>query len=51
MDEEVMRQHIELYVNNYSMDLGDEGRAAIQKLFEVYYLQSENKTPKVSLFL
>ena len=29
MDEEVMRKHIELYVNNYSIDLGFEGRMAI----------------------
>lgn len=36
MEEQVMRQHIELYVNNYSMDLGPQGRQAIIKLFEVY---------------
>jgi 1,4-dihydroxy-6-naphthoate synthase len=36
MDEEVMRQHIELYVNNYSTDLGEEGKRAIEKLFAVY---------------
>jgi 1,4-dihydroxy-6-naphthoate synthase len=36
MDEEVMRKHIELYVNNYSLDLGDEGRKAIEILFSVY---------------
>ena len=36
MDEEVMRQHIELYVNNYSMDLGAEGRKAIEQFYQVY---------------
>jgi 1,4-dihydroxy-6-naphthoate synthase len=36
MSEEVMRKHIDLYVNNYSLDLGDDGRAAVQKLMEVY---------------
>ncbi len=36
MSEEVMRKHIDLYVNNYSLDLGDEGRAAVQKLMDVY---------------
>ena len=36
MDESVMRQHIELYVNNYSIDLGEDGRAAIRQLAEVY---------------
>jgi len=35
MSEDVMRQHIELYVNNYSLDLG-EGKPAIDQLFEVY---------------
>jgi 1,4-dihydroxy-6-naphthoate synthase len=36
MDENVMRQHIELYVNNYSLDLGEDGRNAIKILFGVY---------------
>ena len=34
MSEEVMYKHIELYVNNYSIDLGMEGKRAIQVLFE-----------------
>ncbi len=33
MDEAVMFQHIELYVNKYSIDLGQEGRKAIEVLF------------------
>lgn len=33
MDETVMYKHIELYVNQYSIDLGDEGRKAIDTLF------------------
>lgn len=36
MEEEVMRKHINLYVNNYTVDLGEDGKKAIQKLFEVY---------------
>lgn len=32
MDPGVMRQHIELYVNDYSRDLGTEGRAALAQL-------------------
>ena len=36
MDENVMRQHIELYVNNYSVDLGEDGRRAIDQLHEVF---------------
>lgn len=33
MEEQVMRQHIELYVNEYTTDLGEQGRHAIQTLF------------------
>jgi 1,4-dihydroxy-6-naphthoate synthase len=36
MDENVMRQHIELYVNNYSLDLGQDGKNAIHQLQNVY---------------
>ena len=36
MDENVMRQHIELYVNNYSVDLGDDGRQAVEELLRIY---------------
>lgn len=35
MDEAVMRSHINLYVNQYSLDLGDKGKAAIKKMYEV----------------
>jgi 1,4-dihydroxy-6-naphthoate synthase len=34
MSEEVMYKHIELYVNQYSLDLGEEGRKAIKLLFD-----------------
>jgi 1,4-dihydroxy-6-naphthoate synthase len=36
MSEAVMRKHIDLYVNQYSIDLEQKGRAAIQKLLQVY---------------
>lgn len=36
MSEEVMRKHIDLYVNDYSLDLKDEGQKAIQMLLDVY---------------
>ncbi len=35
MDEAVMYKHIDLYVNKYSIDLGTEGRKAIDILFEM----------------
>jgi 1,4-dihydroxy-6-naphthoate synthase len=39
MSEEVMRQHINLYVNNYSVALGDEGKKAVHTLLQVYQQQ------------
>jgi 1,4-dihydroxy-6-naphthoate synthase len=36
MDENVMRQHIELYVNNYSISIGQDGKKAIDQLYKVY---------------
>jgi 1,4-dihydroxy-6-naphthoate synthase len=32
LDDEVIRKHIKTYVNDFTLDLGDEGRAAIEKL-------------------
>jgi len=53
MSEDVMRQHIDLYVNNYSLDLGDEGKLAIKTLFDVFNTMNERKNdePYESLFL
>jgi 1,4-dihydroxy-6-naphthoate synthase len=36
MQESVMRQHIDLYVNQYSISLGEEGRRAVDVLLNVY---------------
>jgi len=35
MSEDVMRQHIELYVNNFSIDLGIDGKQAIETLHKI----------------
>lgn len=34
-EEEIAREHIKLYVNDFSLSLGEEGRQAIRKLFAV----------------
>ena len=34
-EDEIAREHIKLYVNDFSLSLGDEGRQAIRKLFAV----------------
>lgn len=46
MDEEVMYRHIELYVNNYSINLGDEGKKAVNELYSRAY--DLNLIPKLS---
>jgi 1,4-dihydroxy-6-naphthoate synthase len=33
MDENVMQKHIDLYVNQFSVDLGDKGKEAVELLF------------------
>ncbi|MFC4211678.1 menaquinone biosynthesis family protein [Pedobacter lithocola] len=45
MDEAVMYKHIELYVNKYSINLGNEGRKAIDTLFNM--AQERNLIPSV----
>lgn len=44
MSENVMRQHIDLYVNNYSLDLGDDGRQAIHVLYNVFHDMQEGNS-------
>jgi 1,4-dihydroxy-6-naphthoate synthase len=36
MDEQVMRQHIDLYVNRYSLSLGEDGQKAVETLLQTY---------------
>jgi 1,4-dihydroxy-6-naphthoate synthase len=35
MDEAVMRQHIDLYVNDFSRGMGAAGKAAIEHMLQV----------------
>jgi len=51
MDESVMRQHIDLYVNDYSINLGEKGKAAIQKLLEIYHKNNNTVTLENNIFL
>jgi 1,4-dihydroxy-6-naphthoate synthase len=52
MSEEVMRQHIDLYVNNYTLDLGEEGKEAIENLHEVFLeLNNQEADDEDVLFL
>lgn len=51
LSEDVMRKHIDLYVNNYSIDLGNEGKSAIKKLISVYEQTNHKSIKKMDIFL
>lgn len=54
MSEDVMRQHIELYVNNYSLDLGTDGKKAIAILYHTWATiksSSQDSDIKSKMFL
>lgn len=50
MSEEVMRKHINLYVNNFSLDLGETGKSAIIKLLEIYQQLHNSKIDLTTIF-
>lgn len=50
MSEDVMRKHIDLYVNDYSLNLGEAGIAAIGELVSVYRQTYQICTPVRNLF-
>jgi 1,4-dihydroxy-6-naphthoate synthase len=51
MSEEVMYRHIDLYVNEYSVDLGADGRRAVEVLFEKATTTGIIPVVKENLFL
>ena len=52
MSEAVMRQHIDLYVNNYSISLGQTGKDAVRKLLQVFQnTHALYKVPVTDVFL
>ncbi len=51
MDEEVMYQHINLYVNEYSLDLGKPGKAAVKTLFNMARERAIIPDTPTSIFL
>ena len=51
MSEEVMYQHIDLYVNKYSVDLGADGKRAVEVLFEKARATAIIPAVKENLFL
>jgi 1,4-dihydroxy-6-naphthoate synthase len=51
MSEDVMYKHIELYVNEFSADLGEEGRRAVTTLFERATRSGIIPAPTAGIFL
>lgn len=52
MSEEVMRQHIKLYVNDYTLDLGEDGKEAIEAMHQLFLeLNNEEADDEDVLFL
>ncbi|MFS2188198.1 menaquinone biosynthesis family protein [Mucilaginibacter sp. Mucisp84] len=51
MSEEVMYKHIELYVNQYSIELGEEGRKAINLMFDTALEKGVIPEVKQGIFL
>jgi len=51
MQPEVVKQHISLYVNQYSVSLGETGRSAVQKLFEVGAEKGVLKDSNLTIFI
>jgi 1,4-dihydroxy-6-naphthoate synthase len=51
MSEEVMYKHIDLYVNDFTVDLGVEGRRAVEVLFERAIAAGLVPRPAAPLFL
>jgi 1,4-dihydroxy-6-naphthoate synthase len=51
MDGEVMRKHIQLYVNDYTVQLGNDGRKAIEKFAAIYAKASGRTADARELFL
>lgn len=51
MDTTVMMQHIGLYVNNYTVDLGEKGKEAVQYLFDTAIELEIVPNNEINLFL
>ena len=43
MSEDVMRKHINLYVNDFTLQLGEEGKKAVRALMQVYATLNNGK--------
>ena len=51
MSEDVMRNHIDLYVNKYSLGLGIDGKEAVKKIISVYNKTYHRKESGLPIFV
>lgn len=51
MERNIMQKHIDLYVNNFTLNLGEEGRAAIRKLYSEAYSRSVIPEVREDIFI
>ncbi len=51
MDPKVMLQHIDLYVNDFTVELGKAGKSAVEKLFEIAYKKGIIPSKSQKLFI
>lgn len=51
MEETVMRQHIDLYVNNYSLHLGEDGKKAVQQFLSIFEQNNAVIFDRASVFI
>ncbi|RYG53214.1 MAG: 1,4-dihydroxy-6-naphthoate synthase [Chitinophagaceae bacterium] len=50
MSEEVMRKHINLYVNDYSLDLGEDGENAVKEFIRIHGQNSPASHSELKVF-
>ena len=50
MSEDVMLKHIDLYVNDYTLSLGENGKASIRKMFE-FFTKDNSDMNSLQLFV
>ena len=51
MEENVMRQHIDLYVNNYSIDIGVDGKKAVSEFLHMYKSSNPVSSIEYNVFI
>jgi len=51
LDDDIIKKHIDLYVNSFSVDLGEDGKNAIQELYKKSYMLGIVKNEITNFFI